>query len=318
MSAFELSRICRGALAALALAACGQGSGPPARPLVVATFYPLYEFARQVAGDRAEVVSLVPAGVEPHDWDPSPADLVHAGKARVFVYNGAGLEPWVGRLLDDPGSRGRVVVNATDGLPLLAADLPRHGEDHGAGVARPGRGTAAVSDPHVWLDPVLAGRQVDTIRAGLETADPGNATVYADNARAYGARLAALHARFERALGQCGRRDIMVSHAAFSYLARRYRLTVVPIMGLAPESEPSPAQMAAIVKFARRQKIRYIFFETLVSPRLAETIAREIGARTLVLNPIEGLTKEEQAAGKDYVALMDENLRNLRIGLECP
>lgn len=304
-----MRRRCAVAFLAAVAAACGQASTPPDKPLVVATFYPLYEFARQVAGDRAEVVSLVPGGVEPHDWEPSPADVVRVQKARLFVYNGAGFEPWVDRLLPGLSGTGRVVVNATEGLPLIAADLPRHEPEPHQGEAR--------ADPHVWLDPVLARAQVERFRAALETIDPGGAAHFAENARRFSARLAALDAAFERGLRHCARRDVVVSHAAFNYLARRYRLTVVPVMGLAPESEPSPAQMAAIVRFARRQKVQYIFFETLVNPKLAETLAREVGARTLILNPVEGLTREEEAAGKNYVALMEENLRNLRIGLDC-
>jgi zinc transport system substrate-binding protein len=301
-------------LAVLVLAGCGPAAAP-ATPLVVATFYPLYEFSRRVAGDRAEVVSLVPPGVEPHDWDPSPADLVRIAKARVLVYNGAGFEPWVDRVLRDPVA-GQVVVNATAGLPLVPPDLPGHGDPPATRPPAADRRGGGV-DPHVWVDPLLAIQQVENIRAGLEKADPAGAGRYAENAAAYRARLVALHEAFERGLRECRRRDLMVSHAAFGYLARRYRLAVVPVMGLAPEAEPSPAQLAAIVRFARRQQVRYIFFETLVSPRLAETLAREVGARTLVLNPVEGLSREEQAAGVDYVALMDGNLRNLRIGLEC-
>ena len=108
-----------------------------------------------------------------------------------------------------------------------------------------------------------------------------------------------------------------MSHASFAYPAKRYRLTQVPVMGLSPESEPSPAQLAQIVRFARRHKVQYIFFETLVSPKLAETLAREVGAQTLVLNPSEGLTKDDEAAGKGYVELMEDNLTNLRTALDC-
>ena len=306
-----------GFLLCLGLAACGRESPSPGKLLVVATFYPLYEFARQVTGDRAEVVSLVPPGVEPHDWEPAPQDVTRVQKARLFVYNGAGLEPWTDSLLKAFVDRSRA-VNTTEGLPLVAADLPRHGDEH-ADEAQGGdhKRTAARPDPHVWLDPVLARAQVARIVSALEKADPGNADAYRENARAFHERLGALHAAFEQGLRQCARRDIVVSHAAFGYLARRYGLTVVPVMGLAPESEPSPAQLATIVEFARRRKVRYIFFETLVSPKLAETVAREIGAGTLVLNPIEGVTKEERAAGKGYLALMEENLANLRVGLEC-
>lgn len=318
----------------LALAAgCGQsadptGPPPPARPLVVATFYPLFEFARQVAGDRAEVTALVPSGVEPHDWEPAPADVARLQEARVFVYNGGGFEPWVDRLLGEVLPRDAVVVNATEGLPLVAADLPRHehgpGHHHGPAIAATPRGPGAplaapggALDPHAWLDPLLAAAQVERIREALTRADPAGSAVYADNAGQYAASLQALHGRFERGLAECARRQIVVSHAAFGYLARRYGLTQVPVMGLAPEAEPSPAEMARIVRFMRRERVRYVFFETLVSSKLAETLAREVQAKTLVLNPVEGLTAEEAAAGRGYVALMDANLENLRVGLGC-
>ena len=285
------------ALACL-LPACEPASPPSAKPLVVATFYPLYEFSRSVAGDRADVVSLVPPGVEPHDWEPSPQNVVQLQQARLFVYNGAGFEPWVDKLLKDvPGGGATVIVDATKRIPLVPV------------------GTTV--DPHVWLDPVLAQAQVDAIRAGLEQADPTHAAAFADNARRFKEQLARLDGAFAAGLRDCARRDMFTSHTAFTYLARRYGLTQVPVMGLAPESEPSPAVLAAIAGLARRQHARYIFFETLVSSRLAEALAREVGAKTLVLNPIEGLTKEEAAAGKNYVALMEANLANLRTGLGC-
>ena len=322
----------RSALAAVALlAGCNQSpeatSAPQAqtpakpKPAVVASFYPLYEFARHVGGDHAEVTSMVPPGVEPHDWEPAPQDVARLEKARVFVYNGAGFEPWADRLLANLGRSGPAVVVATDGIELSRADLPGHDHDHGSGKSS--GGTKAVKeasvqrDPHVWLDPVLAQQQVETIRAALAKADPENAERYETNARAFGERLRALGERYERGLSRCARREIVVSHASFAYPAKRYRLIQVPVMGLSPDSEPSPAQLAQIVRFARRHGVKFIFFETLVSPKLAETLAREVGAQTLVLNPIEGLTKDEQAAGKGYIELMDENLTNLRTALGC-
>ena len=285
------------ALLASLVAGCDQAPSPTKKPLVVASFYPLYEFSRQVAGDRAEVIALVPPGVEPHDWEPSPQQLVDVQRADLFVYNGAGFEPWVDKLLKEVAAGNRVIVHATKGLDLLRV-----------------RDTV---DPHVWLDPVLAQAQVDAIHAGLAQMDTAGAAVYANNARAFKTRLAAIDQAYARGLSDCESRDILSPHAAFSYLARRYRLTLIPLMGLAPESEPSPSELARFVHQARRQKVRYIFVEPLISPRLAETLAREIGAKTLVLNPIEGLTKAEAAAGKGYVALMESNLANLRTGLGC-
>jgi zinc transport system substrate-binding protein len=314
-------------LAAL-LAACNQspeGTGPPRaqapakpKPAVVASFYPLYEFSRQVAGDLAEVSSLVPPGVEPHDWEPAPQDVARLEKAQVFVYNGAGFEPWADKLLANLGGKGPLVVVTTQGIELLGADLPGHGHDHGPPSRdRKGKEARIRQDPHVWLDPVLAQSQVEGIRAALAQVDPDNAERYAANARAFTDRLRLVGEHWERGLARCARREIVVSHASFAYPARRYRLTQVPVMGLSPDSEPSPAQMAQIVRFARRHTVKFIFFETLVSPKLADTLAREVGARTLVLNPIEGLTREDQAAGKGYVELMEDNLANLRTALEC-
>ena len=281
------------ALASLMTAGCKQSPEPGTRPLVVASVFPVYEFARQVAGQRAEVVSLVPAGVEPHDWEPSPQDIALVRRARLFVYNGAGLELWALKVQADLAGKATIVTSTTAGLPLQTGD------------------------PHVWLDPVLAQSQVETIRAALALADPSGAAVYAGNARAFTAKLAELNDRFEAGLRDCARREVVVSHAAFGYLTRRYRLVQLPVMGLAPESEPSPAALAAIVRLARQRKVETVFFEPLVSRRLADTVAREVGARTLALNPIEGLTPEEAGAGKGYLDLMVANLASLRDGLAC-
>jgi zinc transport system substrate-binding protein len=280
-------------LAPLAAAGCQPASPPDARPLVVASVYPMYEFARQVAGDRARVVSLVPTGAEPHDWEPSPQDMAEIRRARLFVYNGAGLEPWADKVKAELDAKTTAFVSASAGIPLMG------------------------KDPHVWLDPRLARSEVETIRAALTQIDPGGAALYATQAQAFSAKLAALDERFATGLRDCARRDVVVSHAAFGYLTRRYGLEQVPVMGLAPESEPSPAALAAIVRLARQRKVEAVFFETLVNRRLADTLGREIGARALLLNPIEGLTREEAAAGKGYLDLMEANLASLRDGLGC-
>jgi zinc transport system substrate-binding protein len=283
--------------AVLVAVACEAPPAPPAKPLVVATFYPLWEFTEQVAGDRAEVVSLVPPGVEPHDWEPSPRDVAQAQRARVLVHSGTPLDAWVGKLLGDAASRTIVVVDAGHGITPLRL--------------------GPAIDPHMWLDPVLARAQVETIAAALERADPAGRATYTGNARAYAARLEQLDRAFADGLRRCARHELVTSHAAFGYLARRYGLTQVPVMGIAPEAEPSPADLAALVGTARRLKVTHVFFERLVSPRLAETLAREIGAGALPLDPIEGVTKEEAAAGKGYVELMEANLIDLRTALGC-
>jgi zinc transport system substrate-binding protein len=289
---------CRLALALGLLVAAGCGpAAPPAKPRVVATIYPLWEFSRQVAGTRAEAIAVVPPGVEPHDWEPSARDVSLVQGAAVLVHTGTGVDAWVDKLLADAAGRGAVVVNTSQGLSLIRAD--------------------GVIDPHVWLDPALARSQVAAVAAGLARADPAGRPAYEENARAFGAKLEALDQAFTAGLGDCARRDIVTSHAAFAYLARRYRLTQVAVMGLAPEAEPSPADLAAIVKRARALRVTHVFFEPLVSPRLAETLSREIGAAPLSLNPVEGITKEEAAAGAGYLELMRGNLANLRTALDC-
>lgn len=284
------------ALAAILMVSGCQAAPPAGRPLVVATIYPLWDFSRQVAGKRAEVVALVPPGVEPHDWEPSPRDVSRVQRATVFVYTGTALDAWAEKLRVDPKSRS-TVVDASRGLSLLT------------------RGGA--TDPHMWLDPALARAQVQAIAVGFEQADPDGGKTYDKNAKRFSARLEALDRAFAAGLADCARREIVTSHAAFAYLARRYRLAEVPLMGLAPEAEPSPADVAAIVKTARNLKVTHIFFEPLVSPRLAETLGREIGATPLPLNPVEGITKEQDAAGLGYIELMQANLASLRTALNC-
>ena len=290
-----MSRAWALALALLALGGCAPAA-PPAKPLVVTTIYPLWEFARRVAGDRATVVSLVPAGVEPHDWEPAPRDVSQVRQAAVFVHTGTPLDGWAEKLLADLPGR-RVVVNVRGGLGVLTV--------------------GGITDPHLWLDPTLARAQVLAIAGGLEQADPAGREFYAENAKAFVARLDALDLEFAAGLADCARREVVTSHAAFAYLARRYRLTQVSVMGLSPEAEPSPADLAAIVRTARRLKVTHVFYETLVSPRLAETLSREIGATPLPLNPIEGVSPAEAAAGTGYLELMRANLANLRTALGC-
>lgn len=286
---------------AVALALLGAGgcapAPPPAKPLVVATIYPLWEFSRHVAGDRAEVVALVPAGVEPHDWEPAPRDVGQVQRSAVFVHTGTELDGWAEKLLADLTGRRAVVVNAGTGLPRLTV--------------------GGVADPHVWLDPTLARAQVHAIAAGLGQADPEGRPAYLERAQAFAARLDALDEELAGGLRECARREMVTSHAAFGYLARRYRLVQVPVMGLSPEAEPSPADLAAIVRTARRLQVSHVFFESLVSPRLAETLSREIGATPLLLDPIEAVSPADAAAGKGYLEIMRANLVSLRTALAC-
>ena len=281
----------------------GQGASAAANKIAVAaSFYPMYEFARQVGGDRISVRNLTPAGAEPHDYELTPKDILSVNTSKVLIYNGAGLEPWAQKLLPQlPPSV--LVVNAAQGIRIAIATS---GEDQGK------------PDPHIWMDPVLAQKQVDTILAGFIKVDPEGKAVYEANAAKFKQELTALHERFQRALSTCRKEIFITNHAAFGYFAARYGLTQTGIAGLAPDAEPSAAQIRELIRLARQNDIRVIYYESLVSPRVAATIAREVGARTLVFDPLEGLTDEELAHGKNYLSVMGENLRNLVQGLDCP
>ena len=266
------------------------------KPIVTATYYPLYDFAKQVGGDRVHVTNMTPAGSEPHDYDPSPQAIITALNSQVFIYNGEQMEPWVDSFLTDYKNTS---VKAGQDITLLEGD------------------DAQSRDPHFWLDPVLAQQIVNNIRDGLSGADPSNEEYYAENAQRYKQELSELDQRFQEGLATCTLDTVISSHGAFSYLAHRYGFEVDSIAGIEPDDEPSPAKMAELTNLVRQKGIKYIFFESLVSPRLAETIANETGADTLLFDPLEGLSQEDQDNGRNYISVQNDNLKNLRTALDC-
>ncbi|MFZ5824910.1 MAG: metal ABC transporter substrate-binding protein [Bacillota bacterium] len=307
------------ALVSVLVTGCGGSSGKvPAftdeSKLKVATsFYPLYEFAKVVGGDKVEAINLVPPGTEPHDWEPTAGHIKLMNSAQVFLYNGAGFEHWVEKTVKSLDTKSLVVVETSKGFELMEG---AHEEDDGHGHGKKDD-HGEEFDPHIWIDPLGAIHTVEAIRDAFIQADSANKAVYEANAAAQIAKLKELDDEFRAALGQCRTKEIFVSHAAFGYLAHRYGLEQHAIMGLAPDAEPKPKELKRIVDEAKEHGIKYIFFETLVSDKVAKVVAKEIGAQTLVLNPFEGLTDEEIKAGKNYLVVMRENLANLKTALEC-
>lgn len=275
---------------------------PPTSTLrVAASFYPLYEFAKDIGGDKVTVSDITPAGAEPHDYEPSPKVLVDAQQAAVFIYNGGTMEPWVANFLHDYR---HVAIKSSQGIPLQAATDESNT-------------SAQVQDPHFWLDPVLAQTVVNNIRDGLSKADPGDRAFFAKNAANYNAKLQQLDHDFQAGLASCQTRTLVTSHAAFGYLAKRYNLDVHAIAGITPDEEPSAAKLAELTQLVRDQNIHYIFFESLVSPKLADTIAQETGAKPILFDPIEGLSDAAQQQGQNYLSIQEQNLANLRTALAC-
>lgn len=294
----------------LLLAACGKnensGGSADGKLNVVTTFYPMYEFSQKVAGDHANVVALIPPGAEPHDWEPSAQDMTKVKDADLFVYNGI-VEGWVDSALSSAPNDKRIVVQASEGLTTLeGVEEEEEGEEEGHD-----HGDEHGQDPHVWLDPNLAQQEVAAIEAAFEKADPANKDDYKKNADAYIAELKALDEAYRDGLKDVKTKAFVTQHAAFGYLAKAYGLEQVPIAGLSPEQEPSPSKMADIVSFAKAHNVKTIFFETLVEPKVAQTVADEIGAKTDVLNPLEGLTDDDKKNGLDYIGIMKKNLEAL-------
>lgn len=300
-------RIAAGAvvlLSALLLAAisgCTAASpvpGKASRLRVYASFYPMYDFAVKIAGDRADVVCLVPPGGEPHIWEPTAADITGLERADVFVYSGAGMERWVGDVLGTLSNKKLITVETSAGLTLL-----KGGDAHDGG--------ADAIDPHVWLDPKNAKRQTEAILRVLIQADPDGAARYEADFARYAAEFDKLDQEYRAALAPYAGREVVVAHQAFGYLCAEYGLIQVPVEGLTPESEPDPARIAEVIRIAREHDVRVIFFETAASPKVAQTIAKAIGADVAVLDPVAGLDKARIAAGEDYFSVMRGNLRAL-------
>lgn len=317
-----------GALA-LTLAGCGDDGGGPGTEgeavAVVASFYPLAEVAERVGGARVAVTNLTTAGAEPHDLEITPADVDRIEDADVVLVLGHGFQPAVE---DATERRDSGTVELLGELPIDAegrrveddhADEDDQGEEDDHADDDDQAGDEGGLDPHVWLDPVLMVDVVDAVRDALVDADPDHAATYERNAVEYQAEIEALHAEYAAGLSGCERTTIVTAHDAFEYLTSRYGLTQQPIGGLSPDEEPDPRRLATLADLVEREGVTTIFTETLVSPALAETLAREAGGlETAVLNPLEGLADDEIDAGESYVSVMQANLEALRTALGCP
>lgn len=292
---------------------------------VVATFYPLQELAKSVIGDLGEVRVIVPAGTEPHDFEPTPKDVKDLYAADLIVLNGAGMDPWAEKLVPELTKKGVGVLVLAQSVDLITGGSHHHEhateETHGAEAYEEAQHEHEEMedgfDPHFWLDPVIAQGLVRDMTQVLITRFPSKQSALVERSEIVIQKLQALDDAYRSGLMSCTHDEVVTSHNAFAYLAQRYGFQTHALTGLSPEAEPSAKRLAEIAAEAKEEGIKYIFFETLVNPKLSETLAREVGAETLVFNPIEGVTATEQAAGVNYFSLMEANLAALRKALEC-
>lgn len=292
----------------------GCGAQLPARDdgriEVVATLFPQYDFARQIAGERADVTLLLPPGVESHTYEPTPADIIRINQADIFLYTGAYMEPWAQKLIE--GLDGDVQVIDVSAHVLLE-------EENHEGHHHEGRdhGEHGGFDPHIWTDPQNAKVMVDNIASALSAADPAGSGVFMTNAAGYKAKLDALDETIMEIVETAEHREIVFGgRFAMRYFAERYGLTwTAAFDSCSGETEPSVRAVAQIVDNIRRNHIPVIYYEELTDPKVARAIAREAGAQPMLLHSCHNVSKDELAAGATYLSLMEQNAENLKRGL---
>lgn len=256
--------------------------------VIMSSFFPVNEMVKGVAGDKFTYVSLVPSGIEPHDFEPTSGDLRKLSSTKAFFALGLNFSPFEEKAKENTNSYFEISKNVDT-------------------ISTNGK-----TDPHIWLSPKRMKVAVENIKTHLSNIDPQNSQYYSANANSLSQKLDVLDKKFQRGLAFCNKSIILTSHSAFGYLASDYNLTQIGISGLDPETEPTPSQIRELIDVTKREKIKYIFYEDLVDPRVSQTIASEAGVDILELSPLEG-----SVDNKDYFQMMEDNLENLQIALEC-
>jgi zinc transport system substrate-binding protein len=268
---------------------------------VLATFYPLYDFAQNVGGEKVTVSILVPETVDVHDFEPTPSSISEVASADVLIYNGAGLEPWIQEIISASGNTKLIQVDASQGIQLLpvSSEFQRNNE---------------TVDPHVWLDPELAKQQVNNILQGLIQADSADSEYFTQNAQAYEAKLDTLNAEAINATTNVVTRYFVTFHEAFGYFANQYNITQIPILGPF-EEEPTPSDIQNVINAINQYHLLYVGYESLENPAISQSISSQTNATLIQMNPIEGLTAQEKAAGENYISLMQKDIENIGLAL---
>lgn len=278
---------------------------------LVTTFYPVYEFTQQVAGDRAEVHQLIAGGTDAHHFEPSARDVAHVNEADLFVYSSEEMESWVPSLLDSLDNKDLGVVRLADKVDLLETgddhehDHDHEEEDHNHSI-----------DPHIWLDPILAQEQINTIKEALIAIDPEGESVYTENAKQYNEELQSIHEEYVEVFESATARIFFTQHNSFGYIADRYNLTQIAVGGLSTEVEPSPARIAEINQLIDEHKVPVMYYQDGANSSIAQTIAQETGTEVAVLYDLESLSQEMKEEELDYLGAMRENLEALKQSIQ--
>lgn len=304
----------------------------PDRLQVVASFYPLAEVARNVGKDQINVTQVVGSGVNIHDYEPSSAAVAEIISSDLFIYNGYELDPWAENIVPDLEEQQVAYLEASTVIQGLETE-EAHGEEHHDEEheevdheeeeygemehEKEGGHHHGLYDPHIWLSLDNMITITQSVQDELSEADPEHADRYQANAEAYIAELQALDTSYQEGLAQCAHREAIVSHDAFSYLGNDYNITFIPVAGLSPHDEPSSQELAALIDTVEELGLEHVFVEPLVATRYVDLIATETGADVLILNPASGLTQDQEEGALTYTMIMEENLAQLQIGLDC-
>lgn len=283
---------------------------------VVTTLFPTYDFAKQIGQDKVNISLLLPPGVESHTFEPKPQDVVRINKADVFIYTVKDMEPWVEDLLKGVSSKNLAIVDSSLGIELMSGDdhEHEHAEEDEHGHHHQGK-----KDPHIWVDLGHAQTMVDTIAKALADKDPDNREFYLKNAEEYKIKLAEIDSRFKETLSTAKHKTIIYGgHFAFGYFTRRYGLEhASPYDGFSPNAQPSPKAIGDLIKKLRTSGIKYIYYEELLDPKVARVIAQETGAKLELLHAAHNISKGELNRGVTFLDIMEDNLKKLKVGLEC-
>lgn len=267
---------------------------------VVTTLFPLYDLAKNIGKDKVDVILLLPPGTEAHNFEPKPSDIIKINQADIFIYTGEFMEPWTQDIIRGITNKEVSIVDSSTGIELM-----KEGEHGGI-------------DPHFWLDFDNAKTMIHTITLALMQSDPANSQYFQENAHQYEDVFTKLDVDYTESLSKCETREIVYGgHYAFGYLARRYSLQYFAAQGFAPDSEPTANDLVKLVEQVKKDNIQYVFFEEMTSPKLAETIAKETNAKMLLLNAVHNVSKEDIEKNVSFISIMEENLKNLQIGLGC-
>ena len=287
---------------------------------VVTTLFPLYDFTKNIAGSKAMVTLLMPPGIEAHSFEPKAGDVLKVNNADVFVFTGRYMEPWADGLRRGIDNKELLVVDASKGITLDEGEQ-EHGDHKDEKVEKDRTGDSHAHgkiDPHIWLDLAKAQKMVANILGALETVDPDNKDFYRKNADTYIMKLVGLDTRYKEGLFAC-KKNIFIhgGHFAFNYLAKRYNLGYISAYQGSPDAEPSPRRIIFLKKKIQENHIQYVYYEELIAPRLANILAKETGARLLRLHGAHNISKDDFEKGVSFLSIMEENLKNLKVGLEC-